>query len=137
MFKTGKLVGVAVAAVLVLSGCASAGASADVARSAAPEVVASAEPTVEPEAVPVGVEIADADRIFVDAVRGSKAVPEGDDTDLIAYGHAACALVASGVPVQDVDVIAEDVAGEPVPGWTDDNLTGLATQTYCTEYWVG
>lgn len=119
MFKTGQLVGFAVVAVLALSGCASAGASADVAKSAAPEVAAAAEATEEPAAAPITMEPAatedqtEAQKAgFVDEndwyLRSIKSSWSGDlptDDQLLGAAALACASAQDGAAADDIVVV--------------------------------
>lgn len=90
MFKTGKLVGVALV-VLVMSGCASAGASEDVAKSDAPEVEVSA-PVLTAEPAP-------ANAVEVEFLTAVQRIPGLEDVTMdaaLVVGHAVCDQLASG-----------------------------------------
>jgi len=135
MVNMGKLAGIAVF-VLALSGCASAGASADVARSAEPEVAAIAAPT-ESSVPDAGIgEAEDGEAMFLRSMHnGSVADLLGSsDPELLAAGRLACTQMTDGTPIDSVDVVVGDVPGEQNQGWTDRSLAGIASETLCVEF---
>lgn len=133
-----KLVGV-VAAVLVLAGCTAApSGDGDEAPDSSSQRVAPEETSApaEPEAVWPYTVREDGENIYLGALRnqGLWGMDDATDEELIAYGHAACEQLAAGVGYDDVEVIPTDYPSEPYVGWNDRSLTGLASETLCTEY---
>lgn len=123
MFKTGVLVGFAVVAVLALSGCASAGASADVAKSAAPEVEVSAPVlTAEP------VEATAADDEFLNSLHNIVGLKDATAETAIPVGTDACDQIAAGTsPLEVVPVPNADEA-------TNEQVVIAAVISLCPEF---
>ena len=140
MFKTGKLVGFAVVAVLALSGCASAGASADVAKSVAPAEVASAEPSAAaiemtdaaaPE--PTASEYGDytQDEFYVASIASAWRGTVPTDAEFIGAAALACQDLTAGAAAADVTVVSGE--GEDAE-WNNEHAVQYAVQVYCPEF---
>lgn len=121
MFKTGKLVGVAVAAVLVLSGCASAAENADVAKSAAPAEVAVSEtpaPVLTADPTPV-------DDQLVTAVQRIPGLENVEPGAAEAMAEQVCSELDAGTSPLDI------VAVEGDSTINNDDAIRLAAELVC------
>ena len=149
------LVAAAVAVVLALGG----GATAFAVAGSAPEVsdtdtarVAEGSTAVEPDAPdeeapdvanepvatssPLANEIDNAAAVFIGAMRNDslKEMDAVSDEELIADGRDACEQLAAGAPYKSVQVISVAIPSDPNPGWSNENLVGIATETFCPEF---
>ena len=118
MFKTGKLVGVAVA-VLVMSGCAAGMASE---KSAAPAAV------VEPTSAPVlTAEPTSAESEFLTATQRIAGLENVTLSEALPVAEFVCEQLDSGVAPFDIDAVAgnED---------SSDEMVIVASLTVCTDH---
>lgn len=119
MFKTGKLVGFAVVAVLALSGCASAGSSEDVAKSGAGEATSAPALTAEP------VEATAAETEYDTAIRRIPGLEDIDQADALVVGENVCTQLDAGTDPLTITAV-EDT--ERVNNW---DAISVATLTLC------
>lgn len=126
MSKTG--VAAALLVVVALSGCSAATAESDKAAQSQSRIAA--EQPVEASGA-----IEDAEAVYLRTTRATMHGIEGlTDAELIELGDRACGQLREGIAIEDVAVMPGPAAGEPVVGWNDENLAGLAAQTYCVEF---
>jgi hypothetical protein len=133
MFKTRALGAVLV--VLALSGCSAAAVESAPPAETPTQTTA---PLVPDEPTPTAAAsgaVEDGEEQYLSSMHnGLVGMDDAADESLIAAGHDACDQLATGVTHADVDVIEGDAPGEPRPGYNDQMIADIASQTLCVEF---